>query len=67
MNRVGIGSPGSGERWATAHGWYHVDSFGLIRGLDVARKNVLCTSWEEQGIQGKSWAVVMGLNKESNF
>ena len=33
----------------------------------MARKNVLRTGWEEQGIQGKSWAVVMGLNKESNF
>ena len=25
VNRVGIGWPGSRERWATAHGWYHVD------------------------------------------
>ena len=25
VNRVGTGWPGSGERWVTAHGWYHVD------------------------------------------
>ena len=25
VNRVGIVWPGSGERWVTAHGWYHVD------------------------------------------
>ena len=25
VNRVGIGWPGIGERWATAHGWYHED------------------------------------------
>ena len=33
----------------------------------MAGKNVLCSSWKEQRIQGKSWDVVMGLNKESNF
>ena len=51
VNRVGIGWPGSGERWATAPGWYHVDWFGLIRGLVVAGKNVLRSGWEEQRIQ----------------
>ena len=33
----------------------------------MAGKNVLRSGWEDQRIQGKSWAVVMGLNKESNF
>ena len=64
VNRVGIGRPGSGQRWAAAHGWYHVDWFDLIPGLDGARKNVSCSGWEEQCVQGKSWAAVRGTNKE---
>ena len=64
MNRVGIGWPGSGERWAAAHGWYHADRFDLIPGLDGRRKNVSRSGWEKQCIQGKSWAAVRGIRKE---
>ena len=44
VNRVGIGWPESGERWVTAHGWYHVDCFCFISGFDGAGKNVLALS-----------------------
>ena len=47
MNRVGIGWPGSGENLATAHGWYHLDWFGLILGSDGVGENVLRSGWEE--------------------
>ena len=47
VNRVGIGWAGGWERWVTAHGWYHVDCFGLISGLDGTGKYVLRSGWEE--------------------
>ena len=29
VNKVGIGWPGTGERWVAAHGCYHVGWFGF--------------------------------------
>ena len=47
MNRVGIGWPGSREKLATAHRWYHVDWLGLILGSDEVGENVLRSGWED--------------------
>ena len=31
-------------------------------GRGGAEKNVLCSDWEEERVQGQSWFMVVGLN-----
>ena len=67
--RVGIlgGQGVEKERWATSHGWYPVDRFGWIPVRGGAEKNVLCSDWEREYVQGQSWTMVVLFDHFSKF
>ena len=54
------------ERWATSHGWYPVDRLGSIPVRGGAEKNVLCSDWEQEYVQGQSWTMLVVFGYFSN-
>ena len=59
-----------GESWhvsTTFYGWYLLDRFREILWHGGAEKNVLCSDWEREYVQGQSWTVIVGSNQLSKL